>query len=80
LCAKLLHRVDASERKPRDYRKKPETRPRNLIVHVQRIPPGTEARTCKAWIGVQSLTRSTSRCRSRVNPSGGKVGRWEGGQ
>jgi hypothetical protein len=32
----LGHRVDASEGKPRDYRKKPETRPRNLIVDVSK--------------------------------------------
>jgi hypothetical protein len=42
----LRDREDGSEGKPRDYREKPETRPRNLIVHVQRIPRGTEARTC----------------------------------
>ena len=50
----LGDRVDASEGKPSDYRKKPETRPRNLIVHAQRIPPGTEARTCQGpdWCAI----------------------------
>jgi hypothetical protein len=47
-------RVAASERKPRDYRKKPETRARNLIVYVQRILAGAEARTCQGldWCAI----------------------------
>jgi hypothetical protein len=50
----LPGRVEASERKQGDYRKKPETGPRNLIVHVPRTPPGTEARTCKGldWCAI----------------------------
>ncbi len=68
----LGDRVDASEGNPRDYRKKPETRPRNLIVHVQRIPLVPKLEPARAWIGVQSLTRSTSRCGRQVNPKGGQ--------
>ena len=50
----LGDRVAASEGKPGDCRKKPETRPRNLIVHPQRIAPGTEARTCQGldWCAI----------------------------
>ena len=50
----LGDRVAANGGKQRDYRKKPETRPRNLIVQVQRIPPGTAARTCQGldWCAI----------------------------
>ena len=34
--------VAARKSKPRDYRQKPEARPRELIVHIARILPGTE--------------------------------------
>src|SRR5712672_1621319 len=64
----LRDRVDASEGKPRDYRKKPETRAGNRIVHVQRIPPASEREPARARMGVQSLTRSTSRCGRLVHP------------
>src|SRR5467141_3359300 len=42
-------RVDASEGKPRDYRKKPEARPRNLMVHVQRIRLVAKREPARAW-------------------------------
>ena len=42
------------ERKQCDYRRKPETRPRNLIARVPGIPPGSQARTRKGldWCAI----------------------------
>jgi len=50
----LRDRVNASEGNPGERRNQPETRPRNLMMHVQRIPPGSEARSGKGldWCAI----------------------------